>query len=175
MTTLRRTHDWRERAPGTLGARRPRERASRTGRVEAQTPDLELILPARPENVAVVRHAVGGLGEVLDVPESTLADIKLAVTEACTNIVVHAYGREQQYDGPMGLRATIDARMLTLVVVDRGRGLVPRTDSPGLGLGLALIATLAHALELGTGEGEETQVRMTFELGGPPSADGSAG
>ena len=53
---------------------------------------------------------------------------------------------------------------LTVVVSDHGRGIVPRPDSPGLGLGLPLIATLAESLELGTGPGDETEVRMTFEL-----------
>lgn len=141
--------------------------------METEATDLELTLPARPENVAVVRHAVGGLGEVLDLAETTLADIKLAVTEACTNVVVHAYG-DQDDEGSMGLRASIDGPVLTLVVTDRGRGVVPRTDSPGLGLGLPLIATLAQTLELGTGEGEETQVRMTFDMEASPSSDGGA-
>jgi serine/threonine-protein kinase RsbW/stage II sporulation protein AB (anti-sigma F factor) len=59
------------------------------------------------------------------------------------------------------------------VVTDRGRGIVPRPDSPGLGLGLPLIATLAESLELGTGNLEETEVRMTFDLGGPAAAAGS--
>ena len=131
-------------------------------RVGTETPDLEIILPARAENVAVVRHAVGGLGEVLDVDDQTLSDIKLAVTEACTNVVVHAY---PDGVGPMGLRATVDDRRLDLVVIDRGRGIVPRADSPGLGLGLPLIATLAESLELGTGRDEETEVRMVFDLG----------
>jgi anti-sigma regulatory factor (Ser/Thr protein kinase) len=133
-------------------------------RVGTETPDLEIILPARAENVAVVRHAVGGLGEVLDVDDQTLSDIKLAVTEACTNVVVHAYPDSV---GPMGLRATVDDRRLDLVVIDRGRGIVPRADSPGLGLGLPLIATLAESLELGTGRDEETEVRMVFDLGAP--------
>jgi anti-sigma regulatory factor (Ser/Thr protein kinase) len=130
-------------------------------RVESDTPDLELTLPARAENVAVVRHAVGGLADVLEVADQTLADIKLAVTEACTNVVVHAY---PDGEGPMGLSATVDKRLLRIVVRDRGRGIVPRPDSPGLGLGLPLIATLAQSLELGTGQGEETEVRMTFDL-----------
>jgi serine/threonine-protein kinase RsbW len=141
-------------------------------RVETESPDLELTLPARPENVAVVRHAVGGLGEVLELADATLSDIKLAVTEACTNVVVHAY---DDGGGPMGLRAAIDARTLTLIVVDHGRGIVPRTDSPGLGLGLPLIATLTQTLELGGGEPDETQVRMTFGLDSQPSSDGTAG
>jgi anti-sigma regulatory factor (Ser/Thr protein kinase) len=140
-----------------------------TQRVQTQLPDLEITLPARAENVAVVRHAVGGLGEVLDVDDQTLSDIKLAVTEACTNVVVHAY---PDTEGPMGLRASIEGRNLALVVIDRGRGIVPRPDSPGLGLGLPLIATLAESLELGTGRSEETEVRMTFDLGAPVSDDG---
>jgi anti-sigma regulatory factor (Ser/Thr protein kinase) len=84
------------------------------------------------------------------------------VTEACTNVVVHAYpGR---VDGPLGVRATVDEATLTVVVSDQGRGILPRPDSPGLGLGLPLIATLAESLELGTGPDHETEVRMTFEL-----------
>jgi anti-sigma regulatory factor (Ser/Thr protein kinase) len=135
-----------------------------SARIQVEVPDLELTLPARAENVAVVRHAVGGLGEVLEVDDQTLSDIKLAVTEACTNVVVHAYAESE---GPMGLRASIADRRLLLVVTDRGRGIVPRPDSPGLGLGLPLIATLAESLELGTGDLEETEVRMTFDLGAP--------
>lgn len=126
------------------------------------TPDLELTLPARAENVAVVRHAFGGLGEALDVDDQTLSDIKLAVTEACTNVVVHAY---PEGEGPLDVLASVREGRLTVVVRDEGRGIVPRPDSPGLGLGLPLIATLAESLELGTGRGDATEVRMTFRLG----------
>jgi len=129
--------------------------------VTHSSPDLELSLPARAENVAVVRHAIGGLGDVLDVEDQVLSDIKLAVTEACTNIVVHAY---PDGGGPMGLRASVLDDHVAIVIHDRGRGIVPRADSPGLGLGLPLIATLADSLELGTGEADETEVRMTFAL-----------
>ena len=134
---------------------------SGTSPLADEQPDLELTLPARAENVAVVRHAFGGLGDVLDISDQALSDIKLAVTEACTNVVVHAYPGT---DGPMAVRAHIDERRLTVVVADRGRGILPRPDSPGLGLGLPLIATLAESLELGTGANEETEVRMSFRL-----------
>lgn len=126
------------------------------------TPDLELKLPARAENVAVVRHAFGGLAEALAVDEQTLADIKLAVTEACTNVVIHAY--EPDEDGALEVDASIRERRLKVVIRDRGRGIVPRPDSPGLGLGLPLIATLAESLELGKDEQDNTEVRMTFTL-----------
>src|SRR4051794_30843078 len=77
------------------------------------TPDLELKLPARAENVAVVRHAFGGFAEVLTVDEQTLADIKLAVTEACTNVVIHAY--DAGAPGSLEVDATLDDTHLTVV------------------------------------------------------------
>ena len=123
--------------------------------------DLVLTLPARAENVAVVRHAFGGLGDALDVDDQVLADVKLAVTEACTNVVVHAY---QGGDGPMEIAAVILDDRLAIAIRDEGRGMLPRPDSPGLGLGLPLIATLAETLELGRSEDDRTEVRMTFRL-----------
>ncbi|MEA2190163.1 MAG: serine/threonine-protein kinase RsbW [Solirubrobacteraceae bacterium] len=126
------------------------------------TPDLELKLPAFAENVAVVRHAFGGLAEVVEIDEQTLADIKLAITEACTNVVIHAY--EVGESGLLEVDASIDGACLTVVIRDNGRGIVPRPDSPGLGLGLPLIATLAETLELGKDGVDHTEVRMTFRL-----------
>ena len=133
--------------------------------MDIDAPDLELTLPARPENVAVARHAIGGFADVLDVPDQTLADVKLAVTEACTNVVVHAY---PDGEGPMALRATVDDGILRVVVADEGRGILPRADSPGLGLGLPLIAALADAFELRGSTGQGTEVRMTFSYDRPP-------
>src|SRR3954447_21074370 len=127
--------------------------------------NIELTLPARAENVAVVRHAIGGLGEALDLDPQTLSDVKLAVTEACTNVVVHAYDGAE---GPMQVAAEIAPDHLTVTVRDEGRGIVPRPDSPGLGLGLPLIATLTESLELGKDDRERTEVRMSFRLGDAP-------
>jgi anti-sigma regulatory factor (Ser/Thr protein kinase) len=136
--------------------------APSTSEEVTETPDLELKLPARAENVAVIRHAFGGFAEALSVDEQTLADIKLAVTEACTNVVIHAY--EDDEDGDLEVDASIDDLRLTVVIRDNGRGIVPRPDSPGLGLGLPLIATLAETLELGKDRADHTEVRMTFRL-----------
>jgi anti-sigma regulatory factor (Ser/Thr protein kinase) len=135
---------------------------------EHLTPDFELTLPARAENVAVVRHAFGGLGDALDVPDHALADMKLAVTEACTNVVVHAY---PDREGPMSVAAALQDGAVTVVVTDEGRGVLPRPDSPGLGLGLPLIATLASSLELVTNDRDQTEVRMTFDLAHAASGD----
>ena len=83
------------------------------------TPDLELKLPARAENVAVVRHAFGGFSEVLDVDEQTLSDIKLAVTEACTNVVIHAYDESRGTRGDGSAAAvTTQQDELTVTTID---------------------------------------------------------
>ena len=124
--------------------------------------DVQLTLPARAENVAVVRHALGGLGEALDLDPQTLSDMKLAVTEACTNVVVHAYGDDE---GPMEVAATVEGPTLRVTVRDEGLGIVPRADSPGLGLGLPLIATLTESLELGKADDDRTEVAMVFRVG----------
>lgn len=125
-------------------------------------PDVELLLHARAENVAIVRHALGALGEVLEVDEQKLSDIRLAVTEACTNVVVHAYPDDQ--GGPLEVLATLLGDELLVVVRDEGQGIAPRPDSPGLGLGLPLIASLAESVQLGHDARERTEVRMTFSL-----------
>jgi serine/threonine-protein kinase RsbW len=131
------------------------------------TPDMQLALPARAENIAIVRHAFGALGEAYALDEQTLSDIRLAVTEACTNVVVHAYpdGRE----GDMEVLATLLGEELTVVVRDEGDGIGPRADSPGLGLGLPLIASLAESVQLGRDDDERTEVRMTFSLYDSPN------
>jgi serine/threonine-protein kinase RsbW len=127
--------------------------------------DVELTMAARAENVAIVRHAIGALGEAIEIDAQTLSDIRLAVTEACTNVVVHAY--PDGSEGPLEVMATLGGEELTVVVRDEGKGIAARTDSPGLGLGLPLIASLAERVELGHDEQARTEVRMTFSLNGP--------
>jgi anti-sigma regulatory factor (Ser/Thr protein kinase) len=126
----------------------------------ARAPDIELTLPARAENISVVRHTVGALADALPIDPQRIADIRLAVTEACTNVVVHAYVDREE--GPMQFAATVDADEVMIVVRDEGGGITPRADSPGLGLGLPLIAALAENVELGHDELDRTEVRMIF-------------
>jgi serine/threonine-protein kinase RsbW len=136
-------------------------------------PDMELALAARAENIAIVRHALGGLGEAYGVSEPKLSDIRLAVTEACANVVVHAYpdGR----GGPMEVLASMGEDELTVRVRDWGRGIGPRPDSPGLGLGLSLIAALTQTVQLARGDEEHTEVRMTFALSDAVASAAGAG
>jgi anti-sigma regulatory factor (Ser/Thr protein kinase) len=124
-------------------------------------PDLEISLPARPENVAILRHVLGGIGDALGIDAESLADLRLAVSEACSNVVVHAYPGEEE--GLMDFDVTVSGeRTLDVVVRDHGRGMAPRADSPGLGVGLPLIATLTQSLQLTAGPDGGTEVHMTF-------------
>src|ERR1700689_2326898 len=127
-----------------------------------RTPDMELALPARAANIAVVRHAFGALGEAFAVDEETLSNIRLAVTEACTNGVVHAYPGDRE--GLLEVSATLCEDKLEVLVRDEGPGIGPRANSPGLGLGLPLIVSLTESVQLGRDEEERTEVRMTFPL-----------
>ena len=126
-------------------------------------PDLELSLPARAENVAVIRHVLSGVAEALAIDGDVLADVKLAVSEACANVVVHAY--EGDDEGLLTLELSCSPAELEVVISDQGRGMTPRTDSPGLGVGLPLIASLTASLELVHRAEGGTEVRMRFARG----------
>ena len=126
-------------------------------------PDVSLSMPARPEGVAVVRQALAGMADALDFDAAVLADMKMAVSEACTNVVVHAY---EDSDGVLEVEMTATHLGLTIRVRDHGRGIQPQVDPgrdvPALGLGLPLIAALSDAFEVQGGAGQGTEVRMTF-------------
>jgi anti-sigma regulatory factor (Ser/Thr protein kinase) len=108
--------------------------------------DVRLTLPARPENVAVVRHVLGAFAEALMLPDPVIEDMRLAVTEACTNVVRHAYADGEA--GPVEILIRPEGDALRVTVADQGRGLGPSPDTSGPGLGLPLIAALADSVEI---------------------------
>jgi serine/threonine-protein kinase RsbW len=125
-------------------------------------PEVLLTMPALPEGVGVVRQALAGMADALDFEASVLADMKMAVTEACTNVVVHAYDADT---GVLEVEMSAAEQGLTIVVRDHGSGIQPRpaqSDTPALGLGLPLIAALSDTFELRGSAGHGTEVRMTF-------------
>jgi serine/threonine-protein kinase RsbW len=138
----------------------------------AAHPAVRLLLPALPANVALVRQALAGLTDELGVDPARAADMKIALTEACTNVVVHAYGDES---GPLEVTMTVEHGRLVLAVRDRGNGLHPLPggdEGSPLGFGLALIASLSDELGL-VGGRHGTEVRIAFALDGgssPPLA-----
>ena len=127
--------------------------------------ELFLALPARAENVIVVRQAVAGLGEAIGIPPRRIDDLKTVVTEACNNVVLHAY--EGADDGPLEVTAGASDREIEIEVRDRGEGFQPSTsvgDELSLGLGLPLIAALSDSFQISGAAGQGTQMTMRFEL-----------
>jgi serine/threonine-protein kinase RsbW len=131
---------------------------------------LQMSLPARAENVAVVRHAIAGLAERIGMDEAATADLKTVVTEACMNVVVHAYPEGEV--GLLEVEAVPDAGGLTVAVRDFGRGISPRpgVDRPSLRIGLALIAALSSSFQISGGVGQGTEIRMHLPLTSVPIA-----
>jgi anti-sigma regulatory factor (Ser/Thr protein kinase) len=88
------------------------------------------------------------------------AQIALAVSEAITNAVVHAY-RDAEV-GDVRVVACNEPDRLVVVVRDYGSGMLPRADSPGLGLGLPLISQMTDDLQIEAADGAGTLLRMHF-------------
>src|SRR5215210_1595638 len=121
-----------------------------------EAPIVRLELPARPEGVGVVRQALVGVADGLALDGAVLSDAKMAVTEACTNAVVHAY---PDHHGRLGIEMYADEVQLTVVVRDAGRGMSDDGDSSGgaLGLGIPLIQALSDNFELRGAPGAGTE------------------
>ena len=94
---------------------------------------------------------------------AVLSDIALAVTEATTNVVLHAY-RDRDQPGTVTIEAHRNGDHVCLLVRDEGTGLSPRVDSPGLGLGLGLIAQVADSADVRAPESGGTEVVMRFNV-----------
>jgi serine/threonine-protein kinase RsbW len=122
--------------------------------------DVRLTLPARPENVAVIRHVLGAFADALELPADLVEDMRLAVTEACTNVVRHAYHEGEP--GPIDVVIRPNGNQLELIVSDRGAGIGPSPDLAGPGLGLPLIAALADRVEIEHGPTKGSRLSMSF-------------
>jgi len=127
---------------------------------------------ATAESVPTARRDIERFAREAGVEEGTLGAIRLAVTEACTNAVLHAYvGADQA--GTFTVLAEIvadePAPTLRVVVSDEGRGMVPRLDSPGIGFGLPIIAQVAEAFELRRAHGAGTEICMRFPVRAVPA------
>jgi serine/threonine-protein kinase RsbW len=122
---------------------------------------LRLRVPAVATEVATVRHAVVEVATAHGIDDGPREDIALAVSEACANVVMHAY-RHESTPGPLAVDAYRDDGEFYVVVGDQGAGMTPRTDSPGLGLGLGLIARVAKRVEIEAVKTGGSTVTMVF-------------
>jgi serine/threonine-protein kinase RsbW len=113
---------------------------------------IRLTIPAKAEYITLGRLALTGLSRLRDLPQETLADLKLALTEACSNSVRHAYpGRE----GLVEIIYDLQPDRLVIEVADDGEGFEPAGDATGGdelvegGLGISIIRSVADELEIG--------------------------
>jgi serine/threonine-protein kinase RsbW len=124
---------------------------------------VALCIPAKAEYIALCRLALTGLGRVREFEAETLADLKLALTEACSNSIRHAYNQGRR--GVVDVRYELDGDKLSVEVVDEGSGFdVAETDGNGGeldegGLGIAIIRAVTDELAI---ESHEHGSRLRF-------------
>ena len=121
-----------------------------------ERPDVELAMPAEPDSVALARQMVRGIIDRLGWSDESRTDISIAVTEACTNAVLHAY---PDSTGDYEVFAWAEPDKLVVAVRDHGQGI-----SAGLGLGMPLMLAIADEVNF-VSEGGITEVRMSFTPG----------
>jgi len=108
-----------------------------------------------------VRQAVAEVAQAMAIAPERIDDIKTAVSEACNNVVLHAYeGR----CGPLEIEVHTTASAFDVVVRDHGGGMRPQATfgDPLRGVGVAVIAALSDRIELRSAANEGTEVRMRF-------------
>jgi anti-sigma regulatory factor (Ser/Thr protein kinase) len=119
---------------------------------------FEARYPGTSQAVGVLRRDMAELAKDCGMDAEGIADVRLAVTEAATNAVVHAYA---EAEGELSVTAAMHDGELTIVIGDTGSGLVERQDSPGLGVGLALIAKVVERLKIVSHPGS-TEIHLAF-------------
>lgn len=121
-------------------------------------------MPAIRESVTITRQALSGLADASGWDEDFLADTKIALSEAASNVVVHAY--PDGAPGPVRVRFWSDPDLLLIVVSDEGGGITPSVNrQAGLGLGLPLMAALSDEVQMRSIENGSTEVEMRFAIG----------
>jgi serine/threonine-protein kinase RsbW len=113
--------------------------------------------------VTELRRAVAEFATAAGLPPALGHDVRLCVSEALSNAVLHAFRDRRDGDlGTVSASAEVRSGELVILIADDGMGFSVRDDSPGMGLGLPLISALASSLEITASEQGGTLVRMTF-------------
>lgn len=128
---------------------------------------IRLSFPAKPDYLLLARLALSGIGRTTPVADELLADLKLALTEACGNCVRHAYP-----DGPgdVSVAYAFGQDEIEMIVEDQGvgieEGVADRSSTTNdSGMGMSIIRTVVDQLEIRPGaDGRGTVVRMTKRL-----------
>jgi serine/threonine-protein kinase RsbW len=125
---------------------------------------VRLTIPAKPEYITLGRLALTALARLRPLPEETVNDLKLALTEACTNSVRHAYE-----DGPGVVEIVyhLEPDRMIVEVADDGQGFTPEEvagtkngDLTEGGLGIAIIRAVVDEVEIGERESGGSRLRF---------------
>lgn len=133
---------------------------------------VRLSFPAKADYLLLARLALSGVVRSLPMEDEELADLKLAVTEACGNAVRHAY---PSGEGPVGVAFVLAPDRLVMIVEDQGAGVeLPLSEEPGSGslesgMGMTIIRAIVDELDVEPGaDSHGTVVRMTKYLARDP-------
>lgn len=126
---------------------------------------LHRTISARAEELAPLRRAVADYARSIGVADPFA--VSLALSETVSNAIVHAYV-EEPAPGDVEVHAepTDEGSALRVTVVDHGRGMIPRRDSPGIGAGLPLVSRVTKRFDISKAPDGGTQVCMVFPLAG---------
>lgn len=141
--------------------------------VQTAQNEMRLEIMSRPENVGLARVAVAAFAGQLDFTLGDLEEIKVAVSEAVSNSVLHAY---EDPTGRIEVTVRIDGPVLEIVVEDWGKGIPDvdearqpafSTDPERMGLGFVFIESFMDEVEVRSQPGAGTVVRMRKECRAP--------
>lgn len=130
---------------------------------------LLLKVPAEASNVAVIREAVGTRAKELGLEGTAIDDLKTVVSEACANVVLHAYPDDAR-QRPIEVEMGRTERAVNVVVRDQGTGIRPASGSkpPSLRLGLQLIGAIASCFQIRSGRDRGTELVIEVPLPAKP-------
>jgi serine/threonine-protein kinase RsbW len=129
--------------------------------MQSVTQSLSVTYEAEPASVAEARSAMAGFAAAGGANATQVDAVRLAVSEAVTNAVLHAY---RGATGPVQVTAALAGSELWILVADEGGGMQPEADRPGLGLGLGLISQVCDAMSIVPRAAGGIEVRILFKL-----------
>jgi len=131
--------------------------------------NYQLKIPSQSDNLAIIRDVVAKVASRIGFDTDEASKIELAVDEACTNVIKHAYANNSNKMIEVSIK--VDQKKLIIIVADKGKGFNPdKIKLPDLnesikegrkgGLGLCLIKTLMDKVEFEIKPGSKNQVKM---------------
>jgi len=141
--------------------------------MKKKTRQYFLKIPSQVDNLEIIRDFISGVAQKVGFEVDEANKIELAVDEACTNVIEHAYNNDDSNDIDIAIK--LDYQKLTILVTDRGKSFkfnqveMPDMDSYLAelrvgGLGIYLMRTLMDEVDYLTKPNGNNEVRMVKYL-----------